>query len=128
MSPNKQNQYNPRFYEESNMGAGSNYGRQQSENVNSSFIAKYGKPYQQEENVYNPQGGGAASGGLRRSPYHSNSTAEIQQIPAQDGEKTSVKVYNPPGGKSSLNLGGYGGADDDSGPGKIGSRSVRPTI
>ena len=30
-----------------------------------------------------------------------------------DDQRTSVKVYNPPGGKSSLNLGGYGGSVDD---------------
>jgi hypothetical protein len=32
-----------------------------------------------------------------------------------------VKVHNPPGGKSSMNLGGYGGSiDDDTMPKKIG--------
>lgn len=32
-----------------------------------------------------------------------------------------MKVHNPPGGKSSMNLGGYGGSiDDDPMPKKIG--------
>ncbi len=39
-----------------------------------------------------------------------------------------MKVFNPPGGRSSLNLGGYGGEEEFTGPGKIGARSVRPAL
>ena len=39
-----------------------------------------------------------------------------------------MKVFNPPGGRSSLNLGGYGGEEEFTGPGKIGARSVRPVL
>jgi len=42
-----------------------------------------------------------------------------------DAGRPSVKVFNPPGGKSSLNLGGYGGnaSEDDPGNNKIGAKS-----
>lgn len=42
-------------------------------------------------------------------------------------ERTSVKVFNPPGGKSSLNLGGYGGIEEEP-QAKIGARSLRPGV
>lgn len=67
--------------------------------------------------------------------YNSSSQAEIaapdRGSPSKLGlepgdQRTSVKVHNPPGGKSSLNLGGYGGSvDDDPMPKKIGISGAR---
>lgn len=84
-----------------------------------------GAPY--EESIYNSGSGLRKPGviGGTGSGYHSISTAEIpivtnnnernspSSLGAADGERAHVKVNNPPGGKSSLNLGGYGGSPDD---------------
>ena len=78
-----------------------------------------------EENIYN------VGSGLRRGPYHSSSTTDMPIISSGspdrgspsglgENERPSVKLHAPPGGKSSLNLGGYGGAaDEDIGVKKI---------
>lgn len=81
-----------------------------------------GLPY--EENIYNTAGLGQRknqNSGLGMPSYNSASQSEIvvpersspSKLGMESDQRTSVKVYNPPGGKSSLNLGGYGGSVDD---------------
>jgi hypothetical protein len=91
------------------------------------IIGASGQSSQYDENIYNIGSGLRRGAGLYQ---HSSSTSDMPIIgnnhipgspergsPSGLGEdgRTSVKLHAPPGGKSSLNLGGYGGSinDDD---------------